>query len=207
MSEVLTVKDKVIKLGKDANGFYQLTDLYKVIQGDFQEDKSAYEREYGKTITISVDRTELYMFCAFICPAFSDAVYSVFDQTSIGDANGAIDTAVSVVLTEEILGTVDELTKDITDELPKWLGKQGNVTSIEEAEVLIWDELILPCVTNIATSELKKSFDIKSLKDYLIKSDHVEGLGAYLEMMKFTLKMLRNGMDYYLMKAILVEEV
>ncbi len=67
--------------------------------------------------------------------------------------------------------------------------------------------LIAKTVTNITTSELKKSFDIKSLKDYLIKSDHVEGLGAYLEMMKFTLKMLRNGMDYYLMKAILVEEV
>ena len=56
------------------------------------------------------------------------------------------------------------------------------------------------------TNELQQSFDVASVKDYLLKSKNVSGLGAYLATIRLTYPMLKAGLDYYTIKDIVFYE-
>ncbi len=141
------------------------------------------------------DEQAVYEYASWISPEFKKAVYECFTLAANGDGQGAVDAAVSVAVPKALLDNIDHYTDMVQAAIGAWDTKQGGKYG-KNAYNIIWRHIINKVCTGTCTSELKLSFDVKSVKDYLLKTKNVKGLGAYLATVQMVLPMLELGLPY-----------
>ncbi len=133
---------------------------------------------------------------------FEMAVIEAFEAAANGDGNKAVDIATSKVITPELLNKLNFWTPLLHKEITAWSARNRKG---KFGYTMIYNHIVNKVVTNIYTKELKKSHSISSMKDYLIKQNHVEGLGAYIAMCELLVPLLQANSDYELLKSVFVE--
>ncbi|EHU9517339.1 hypothetical protein KZY93_000662 [Vibrio vulnificus] len=156
----------------------------------------------GKAQGTYLTKREILKLAAYVSEDFEDAVYEAFEAAANGDGNRAVDIATSKVITPELLNKLQFWTPLLHKEITVWSNrnKKGKFGYTQ-----IYNHIINKCVANIYTKELKKSHDVKSMKDYLIKQNNVEGLGAYIAMCEMLVPLLQANADYDFLKKLFIE--
>lgn len=223
MHKELTLKfnEQVITVRTNEDGLYCLNDIYRA-SGSKDGKKIARfwltatgeeiftcskTIQNGKIKETYTTKFGVYQYSAWISKEFNKAVFETFEAATEGRGEDAVDIATSVAIPQELLDTIKLYTEAIQAEIPVWDAKQDKQRG-KRAYLTIWKHIVDKVCVNTSTSELKLSFgDVKSVRDYLESNNHITGLGAYLTTMKMVLPMLRNGLDYYLIKDLLVTQV
>lgn len=133
---------------------------------------------------------------------FKKAVIKTFSAAASGDGNKAVDIATSSMITPELLNKLNFWTPLLHKEITAWSARKRKG---KFGYTMIYNHIINKVISNIYTKELKKSHSISSMKDYLIKQNHVEGLGAYIAMCELLVPLLQANMEYDLLKSVFVE--
>ncbi|OEC29961.1 hypothetical protein [Vibrio cholerae] len=156
----------------------------------------------GKQGGTYLTKREILKLAAYVSEDFEDAVYQAFEAAANGDGSRAVDIATSKVITPELLNKLQFWTPLLHKEITVWSNrnKKGKFGYTQ-----IYNHIINKCVANIYTKELKKSHDVKSMKDYLIKQNNVEGLGAYIAMCEMLVPLLQANADYDFLKKLFIE--
>ncbi|WP_162771622.1 hypothetical protein, partial [Vibrio cholerae] len=136
---------------------------------------------------------------SYVSEDFEEAVYEAFEAAASGDGNKAVDIATSKVITPELLNKLNFWTPLLHKEITAWSARNHKG---KFGYTMIYNHIVNKVVTNIYTKELKKSHSISSMKDYLIKQNHVEGLGAYIAMCELLVPLLQANSDYELLKSV-----
>lgn len=196
---------KIVEVKKNDAGLYCLNDIFKASgEGDGKKPVKWYRGTKMSRLTIVpgkgkrgtyADEQAVYEYASWISPEFKDAVYECFTLAANGDGQGAVDAAVSVAVPQTLLDNIDHYTDMVQVAIGAWDTKQGGKYG-KNAYNIIWRHIINKVCTGTCTSELKMSFDVKSVKDYLLKTKNVKGLGAYLATVQMVLPMLELGLPY-----------
>ncbi|EGR1056594.1 TPA: hypothetical protein LNG45_003475 [Vibrio cholerae] len=154
---------------------------------------------YGGTY---LTKRQCLKLASYVSEDFEEAVYEAFEAAASGDGNKAVDIATSKVITPELLNKLNFWTPLLHKEITAWSARNRKG---KFGYTMIYNHIVNKVVTNIYTKELKKSHSISSMKDYLIKQNHVEGLGAYIAMCELLVPLLQANSDYELLKSVFVE--
>ncbi|PAS39885.1 hypothetical protein CGT68_17840 [Vibrio cholerae] len=149
-----------------------------------------------------VNQRGVIWFASKLSQDFEMAVIEAFEAAANGDGNRAVDIATSKVITPELLNKLQFWTPLLHKEITVWSNKNKKG---KFGYTQIYNHIINKCVANIYTKELKKSHDVKSMKDYLIKQNNVEGLGAYIAMCEMLVPLLQANADYDFLKKLFIE--
>lgn len=147
----------------------------------------------------------VYKLAAYVDKGFYDAVFKAFAALVRGNTNEALDAAAQVAISKELIDKIDKYVTAIQNEIPIWDGKQSKQRG-KAAFTIIHNHIIAKTCAGTTATEVKKFSSATSLKEYFIKNHHVSGLGAYLATLKLVLPMLKGGVDYYLIKDILLDD-
>lgn len=202
---------KIVEVKKNDAGLYCLNDIFKASGEGQNMSPNRWTRCLPKENTPKMacftiysgkgrqgtyaDEQAVYEYASWISSEFKNAVYECFTLAANGDGQGAVDAAVSVAVPQTLLDNIDHYTDMVQAAIGAWDTKQGGKYS-KNAYNIIWRHIINKVCTGTCTSELKMSFDVKSVKDYLLKTKNVKGLGAYLATVQMVLPMLELGLPY-----------
>ncbi|ENM5839749.1 hypothetical protein NTE16_004004 [Vibrio mimicus] len=175
-----------------------LTKYLPKVKNDFYQHLIKKGRNGGSYM----NQKGVIWFASKLSFEFEMAVIEAFEAAANGDGNRAVDIATSKVITPELLDKLQFWTPLLHKEITVWSNrnKKGKFGYTQ-----IYNHIINKCVANIYTKELKKSHDVKSMKDYLIKQNNVEGLGAYIAMCEMLVPLLQANADYDFLKKLFIE--
>ena len=213
----LKFKDTSIEVRQNEQGLYCLNDIYRASgegkakqvtnftrQSHSSHLRSEKVRDGRRFLTYGCEQL-VYEYAAWISEEFKDAVFACFKAVANGDTQSAQDIAASVVIPQKLLDEIEEKTKLLQSIIGEWDSKQTSPRG-KNAYVIVWKHLVDKMCVGTCTNELQQSFDVASVKDYLIKSKNVSGLGAYLATIRLIYPMLKAGLDYYTIKDIVFYE-
>ncbi|EKO5175868.1 hypothetical protein P0J00_003450 [Vibrio vulnificus] len=216
----LKFEDKTVTINTheiEGRTLYKLNDILK------QYNPNKLQKPYDLTKSLTKSQSEFYhfhnlkggkyagsymnqkgviWFASKLSFEFEMAVIEAFEAAANGDGNRAVDIATSKVITPELLNKLQFWAPLLHKEITIWSNrnKKGKFGYTQ-----IYNHIINKCVANIYTKELKKSHDVKSMKDYLIKQNNVEGLGAYIAMCEMLVPLLQANADYEFLKKLFIE--
>ncbi|QKU57457.1 hypothetical protein [Vibrio cholerae] len=178
---------------------YELTKYLSEAQNDFYRFQNIKGGKYAGSY---MNQKGVIWFASKLSFEFEMAVIEAFEAAANGDGSRAVDIATSKVITPELLDKLQFWTPLLHKEITMWSNrnKKGKFGYTQ-----IYNHIINKCVANIYTKELKKSHDVKSMKDYLIKQNNVEGLGAYIAMCEMLVPLLQANADYDFLKKLFIE--